>query len=312
MAETGRDMRGTTEIKRWLALLLGIASPPVAMLYLGRPVLAGVLFLLGLGFEALMWLVPVDTASGLAALGLGLMLVGGATLVLALRALLKAWRNPVVPAAKWRSVPALLSFWLFIWAASPNLWLGAPFRSFTTAAAAMAPTLAPGDLVMAEMRVRPKARAPQPGDVVVFRHPSEPGQAQVKRVVALAGDEVRMEGGVLHINGTAVKRDRLPDREAPPSLSEALPLRGVQWWRETLPNGRSYVTLKYGEAAQPQDTTEPLRVPAGHVYVLGDNRDNTVDSRVSRFGPVAAETIFGRLMLVEWSREARRIGRPVE
>ena len=114
---------------------------------------------------------------------------------------------------------------------------------------------------------------PQRGDVVVFRHPSNRSQVWVKRVIGLPGDRVQMRAGRLWINGemAALKRD-----------GSALTDEGETAARyiETLPGGRAHPILKLNGYNVVDDTPEVV-VPTDHLFVMGDNRDNSADSRIA-------------------------------
>jgi signal peptidase I len=118
---------------------------------------------------------------------------------------------------------------------------------------------------------------PKRGDVAVFRLPWDDSIDYIKRVIGLPGDRIEMIDGLLHINGVAVKRERAQDYID--SEMGQYPTR-VRRWRETLPNGVSYETLDRIENS-PYDNTAPYLVPPGHFFMMGDNRDNSNDSRVS-------------------------------
>jgi signal peptidase I len=117
---------------------------------------------------------------------------------------------------------------------------------------------------------------PQRGDVVVFRWPGDRSQIWVKRVVGLPGDRIAMRAGRLWINGTSV--DIRPDGAAEAENEDGSLLPAARFV-ETLPGGREHAILKT-EANGPYDNLPEVIVPPGHLFVMGDNRDNSADSRV--------------------------------
>lgn len=133
------------------------------------------------------------------------------------------------------------------------------------------------------------ASQPDRGDIAIFKHPVD-GTDYIKRVIGLPGDTVQMVAGVLHLNSQPVGMERVADYVLPiqPNQSCARARFATRMddgsfacvypqFRETLPGGASYtiIDLEMG----PQDTTAPVMVPAGHMFVMGDNRDNSLDSR---------------------------------
>jgi len=142
------------------------------------------------------------------------------------------------------------------------------------------------------------AAPPERGDVVVFRLPKDDSTDYIKRVIGLPGDVIQMIDGVLHINGTPVKRERIDDFV---ETEEGARTSKVKRWRETLPNGVSYTTLDLVESGF-YDSTRPYEVPADHYFMMGDNRDNSTDSRVlSQVGYVPFENIVGRAQIIFFS-----------
>ena len=137
---------------------------------------------------------------------------------------------------------------------------------------------------------------PQRGEVAVFKFPPNQSVDYIKRVIGLPGDRIQMRGGQLFINGTAVPREKIGQIDNP-DVTEVN--RPVDVYRETLPNGVSYDTLDLSPNGISDDTRE-YEVPAGHYFMMGDNRDNSSDSRAS-VGFVPAENLVGRANIIFFS-----------
>jgi len=136
---------------------------------------------------------------------------------------------------------------------------------------------------------------PQRGDVAVFKYPPNPSLDYIKRVIGLPGDRIQMRDGQLYINGTAVAREKTGQIDNPDITEENRP---VDVYRETLPNGVSYDTLDLTSNGM-SDNTREFVVPEGHYFMMGDNRDNSADSRV--FGFVPEENFVGRANIIFFS-----------
>ncbi len=163
---------------------------------------------------------------------------------------------------------------------------------------------------------------PELGDVVVFKHPVT-GQDYIKRLVGGPGDRVQVINGVLFINGEEAVQTPLPDfvetfapqgsqQNMPRCQSSAVPLGGdcvKPAFLETLPNGVSHTILDF--AIRRTDDTQEFIVPEGHYFFMGDNRDNSQDSRVSQsalgVGFVPREDIIGRADRVIFSSAGRSL-----
>lgn len=140
------------------------------------------------------------------------------------------------------------------------------------------------------------------GDVAVFKLPRDNRTDYIKRIIGLPGDQVQIRDSVIHINGQPISRERVEDFVTDdPNLS----LDRAPQYRETLPNGVSYLTLDlYGELEN--DNTPVYRVPEGYYFAMGDNRDNSADSRLpmSRgVGMIPAENLVGRAEIVTFSTD---------
>jgi signal peptidase I len=138
---------------------------------------------------------------------------------------------------------------------------------------------------------------PARGDVVVFRLPRDTSTDYIKRVIGLPGDKIQVIDGIVHINGQAVKRE-----PAPPwiDVEEGVAEEPIKRWKETLPNGVSYYTLDLVQNGF-ADNTQVYTVPAGQYFMMGDNRDNSTDSRFSQVGTVPFENLVGRAQLIFFS-----------
>ena len=163
------------------------------------------------------------------------------------------------------------------------------------------------------------ARAPVRGDVVIFRAPPLGDVDYIKRVIGLPGDTVQMIGGVLHLNGQAVPKLRIADFEVPVStntrcysvqfaakLANGADVCRYPRYQETLPGGKSYEVLDLGP--RPQDDTPPAIVPEDSVFLMGDNRDNSEDSRFPAepgrgIGMVPMDNLVGRATVMMWSTD---------
>jgi signal peptidase I len=148
------------------------------------------------------------------------------------------------------------------------------------------------------------ARKPQRGDIVVFALPSSTNATFMKRIVGLPGDEIQMKEGHLYINNTPVKSEIVGEfilNERQQGLIKMIRKR------ETLPEGKSYDIIEENDDG-PLDNTMIYKVPDGHYFVLGDNRDYSQDSRDTNLvGPVPEENIFGRAAYFFYSGTEQRI-----
>ena len=142
------------------------------------------------------------------------------------------------------------------------------------------------------------AAEPQRGDVVVFKLPRDNETDYIKRVIGLPGDEIQMVHGVLYINGQAVKKERASDFVMYDGAGRE---RQLTRYMETLPNGVTYPVLDLVNEGI-GDNTEVYKVPENHFFMMGDNRDNSTDSRfLSEVGYVPFENLVGKAQVIFFS-----------
>jgi signal peptidase I len=169
------------------------------------------------------------------------------------------------------------------------------------------------------------SQLPKRGDVVVFRHPAD-NEDLIKRVIGLPGDVVSVRNGVLVLNGHPVPRRPLPPFRMPisqnspckvvPPAEPVVPAAGghsyclYKAFEETIPGGESYTVLDQVDGG-PADEFPATRVPPGHVFLMGDNRDDSLDSRfptkIGGIGMVPIDHLIGRATVTVWSTDGSAV-----
>jgi signal peptidase I len=194
------------------------------------------------------------------------------------------------------------------------------FQPFTIPSASMEPNLYEGDYIIVSKwsygyskyssglpvnlplgEGRVFGRAPERGDIAVFKLPRDNKTDYIKRVIGLPGDKIQMIANKLYINGAPVQDAVIGQAEA----ADIFGPRSVSQARETLPNGKSFNTQDYGPGHE-LDDTGVYEVPAGHYFMMGDNRDNSIDSRVERsagVGFVPEQNLVGKAQIIAFSWE---------
>jgi len=138
---------------------------------------------------------------------------------------------------------------------------------------------------------------PERGDVIVFKLPRDKSTDYIKRLVGLPGDKIQMRNGLLFINGVAVERHKLEEQTASDYVK---PASGSVDYLEKFPNGNEHVIREEGDD-MPLDNTEVFTVPPDHYFAMGDNRDNSQDSRTTQVRFIPAENLVGRARLLFFS-----------
>ena len=194
------------------------------------------------------------------------------------------------------------------------------FQPFTIPSASMEPNLYEGDYIVVSKWAygyskfssglpinlplgegRVFGRAPNRGDIVVFKLPRDDKTDYIKRVIGLPGDQIQMIANKLYINGQPVDDVVVSQGE----VNDIFGPRPVTQVRETLPNGRTFMTQDFGPNGD-LDDTPVYEVPVGHYFMMGDNRDNSIDSRVQEsagVGLVPEENLVGKAEIIMFSWE---------
>ena len=194
------------------------------------------------------------------------------------------------------------------------------FQPFTIPSASMEPNLFEGDYIIVSkynygysrhsfpislpesvLGGRILAHQPTRGDIVVFKLPRDNKTDYIKRLIGLPGDRIQVKQGLVYINDKPVVRKRMPDGTEDMGYG----VRPVERFQETLPNGVTYMTNSYGDN-QDVDNTDVYVVPEGHYFMMGDNRDNSLDSRFPEevgVGFVPFENLEGpaQIVLLSWT-----------
>jgi signal peptidase I len=190
------------------------------------------------------------------------------------------------------------------------------FQPFNIPSASLVPTLLIGDYLFVSKYAYGYSRysvpfgpplfsgrifgaQPKRGDVVVFKLPKDNSTDYIKRVIGLPGDRIQMIGGVLQINGQPVQRERIEDYKTTDFYGRPV---AVPQYIETLPNGVRHRIIEIQGDRGAWDNTLVYTVPAGEFFMMGDNRDNSDDSRdQSNVGYVPFENLVGRAEIIFFS-----------
>lgn len=304
----------------WLAALLSLFWPGLGQLYNGEARRALACFAtLGALFALVALLLPIVTEPRAFLVG-GMALMVAAT-ALSIGAAVDAFRRArrigaVVRLGYQRAWVYLGIVALWIGATEALTWIVVPHggcgpdvprefsHTYRISSSSMRPTLLPGDIVVAETRYFCR-NEPRRGDLAMFVRPTEGSSILVRRIIGLPGDKVQIKEGRVYVNGEPVAQEWLESGIATDEKDE-----GVQWARfvESFPDGTRYV-VEIADLGAPLENTPEVTVPADGYFMLGDERDNSFDSRMSReFGFIPRALIVDRPAYVVWSEDRGRIG----
>ncbi|MFW0776882.1 MAG: signal peptidase I [Rickettsiales bacterium] len=136
---------------------------------------------------------------------------------------------------------------------------------------------------------------PERGDIIVFRLPANPRIDYIKRLIGMPGDRVQVKDGIVFINGEPLKREQMDDYLDDRNKYN---VRNIPRFEETLPEGKRYTILEDKENG-PADNTTTFIVPEGHYFFMGDNRDNSIDSRfTNEVGFIPEENLVGKALMI--------------
>lgn len=286
------DTQGTAEVsqlpakprKWWIAGFLSLLVPGLGQLYNGQAKKAILFYLLAEGLPLLWAILIVVLPSVYAVIG-AILLIVAVHLFIIVEAVLSARRVGDAYRLKlYNNVYAYIIIALFLsLALQPSLgYVTKEFliEAFKIPTSAMEPTLIVSDHILAE-KFSKAAKEPRRGDIIVFKSPQHENKNFVKRVVGIAGDVVELRNKTLYVNGQLVQEDYIS-----PSTQGTVPTFG------------------------------PITVPANSLFVMGDNRENSLDSRI--FGFVNTSNVIGHAKVIYWSWDRGdikvrwdRVGRPL-
>jgi signal peptidase I len=295
----------------WLAGLLSFILPGIGQVYCGKLV-RGLIFgiLYGLAIPATLGLLAYVRAAPTVLFGL---LAFVAALGVVAAAVIDAYRlalrtRPDYEAKAYNRVTVYVLLGLMIQGSSIGYSLhvrATLFEAFRVSAASMFPTIGRNDRILANKIAYCRAD-PQYGDIILFRPPTGGWRdTYIKRIVALGGDTVEIRNKEVYVNGQKLAREFV----GPGTVIAAPAGKTVEGNVYKERNGNAEYTIFLAEAGSPEESRlAEITVPAHHCFVLGDNRDDSFDSR--QFGPLPYAVIRGRADYLYWpARDWSRFGR---
>lgn len=289
---------------------LGKGRMGIAYLLAGIAVLATFILILHLGIADISkTFIPIFTMLPIRIVG------AGHSYILSKSSLFEV---PKVWFSRWHSI---IVIWLALNTALPFIIPTFLWEPFNIPSSSMLPTLLIGDelfvskysygysrhsinLAFLTFSGRLFFTEPQRGDIAVYRTPIEPDINRINRIIGLPGDQLQMINGILHLNGKAVSRRKTETYTYTDSMEKIV---STHQFVESLPNDRHYSILEESDF-EFFDNTPVFTVPAGHYFGMGDNRDNSLDSRsLEKVGYIPVEYLVGKLSIIYWNEKSKRM-----
>jgi len=275
------------------AALLSMMVPGMGQLRNGRIAKAILFYSLSMPLAVVLLLTgAADTFTGFVAIAVWLL---GWTTWAVFDALMEAYYGRTGPAAWYTRayflIPLLCVVFIITFAVR-HVVKTRLYNSYYIPSASMEPTLQTGDYIIADLRCY-HIHTPASGDIVIFRHPNHPVEYHIKRCIGVAGQEVAIRDKVVYVDGNL--------------FSDSIK---VQFTRPMILPETYQSPYIYPEGAGNWDNYGPVLVPEDHIFVLGDNRDDSMDSRIWGFVPL--KSVRARPLYIYWSADKRRISMPVE
>jgi signal peptidase I len=277
------------------AALLSLFMMGLGQLYNGQPRRAAVFFAIAIFPVA--FLAPIShlllSFQGIMAIYAGILITVGIRVFAIIDAFIGARRIGMIELRRYNRWYVYVSVILVIAAIQSafELAIERPVIAFSIPSGAMQPTLLVGDYVSVDKDAY-AGQTPERGDIVVFRKPPENETDYVMRIVGLPGERIQMVNGVLHIDGEAANREPIED-----FIENGR--RAASQYIETLPGERQHRILETSGDQGFLDNTRLYTVPGASYFLMGDNRDNSADSRV--LGPIPEEKLVGKVRILYFS-----------
>ncbi|NIO21624.1 MAG: signal peptidase I, partial [Candidatus Aenigmarchaeota archaeon] len=259
-----------------LAVLASFGSPGLGQLYNGQLVKAILVYFIFLSFYPLLSL----KIFGLTLFGL--LIIGCIALIIFIAVLVDAFINArklrlfeLRKYNRWYVYVAIILIHVFgVMPLVGNVIFPRPFKAYKIPSGAMLPAIQPGDHIIVDLTFY-KETNPQRGDIVVFVYPEDPEKDSIKRIIGLPGETLEIREKKVFINGQAL----------------------IDPWG---------VHMDMNVISRSRDNFGPVTIPKGQYFVMGDNRDNSQDSRFLGF--IEGPTIKGKALYIYWAKDKGRIG----